>query len=241
MTKQIPFYQTLNQAPRSAKHRGKHRRAGAPAHGRSFDGTDYGTRADFTGVTVRYTSFNTVSTTVSTNDIADPWFTKPEPPAIPYAGIRAGELIGHRLWWLIDGQLCSLAHRRIWQPGETVAGDTQKLVNDWSFLLGPNIWGGTYAFFSAEQMGGEIKDCLEAIQSSNDTRQRLAGMSALLSPLFWRGSLEAGGVVAGTIKMWGEVIEHERGYRAEFAKLNSIDAIHGEGDIDELRLRYGVT
>lgn len=30
----------------------------------------------------------------------------------------------------------------------------------------------------------------------------------------------------GTIRMWGTVIEHEYGYRAEFAAVNSIDAVN---------------
>jgi hypothetical protein len=32
-------------------------------------------------------------------------------------------------------------------------------------------------------------------------------------------------VVIGTIKMWGEVVEHERGYRAQYARINSLDKI----------------
>ena len=32
-------------------------------------------------------------------------------------------------------------------------------------------------------------------------------------------------VVVGTIKMWGEVVEHERGYRAQYARIRSLDSI----------------
>lgn len=45
----------------------------------------------------------------------------------------------------------------------------------------------------------------------------------------------------GTVALWGEVIEHEEGYRAEFAKVMSINRLIGEGgNLDELRALYGV-
>jgi hypothetical protein len=40
-------------------------------------------------------------------------------------------------------------------------------------------------------------------------------------------------VVIGTIKMWGEVIEHERGYRAQYARINSLDDILRFESIDD--------
>jgi len=53
-------------------------------------------------------------------------------------------------------------------------------------------------------------------------------------------------VVIGTIALWGTVIEHEKGYRAEFGKVNSIDLVIGVGwwrerrMLRRLRRRYGV-
>lgn len=54
--------------------------------------------------------------------------------------------------------------------------------------------------------------------------------------------------VFGSIEMWGNIIEHEEGYRAEFARIKSIDDIHGFSDEDKgkekllqsLRKRYKV-
>lgn len=44
--------------------------------------------------------------------------------------------------------------------------------------------------------------------------------------------------VVGSVLLWGEVVEHERGYRAEFAKIASLDAALTEGpDIESLRKR----
>lgn len=35
------------------------------------------------------------------------------------------------------------------------------------------------------------------------------------------------GMAIGTIRLWGQVIEHEYGYRAEFARVQSIDEVQG--------------
>ena len=56
----------------------------------------------------------------------------PTVPTIPYAGVRTGELIGHRLWWVLPGAgelwLSSFAHRRLWYPDETVSGNLDEVV-----------------------------------------------------------------------------------------------------------------
>lgn len=108
MAKPMKFYQTLNQPSRSMKNHGKHRRTSPPAYGSPIVGTDPSTRG-------------------SDKDIASP-LPEPKPPAIPHAGIRTGELIGYRLWWVIGESLCSLAHLRFWLPNETIVGDTLKPV-----------------------------------------------------------------------------------------------------------------
>ena len=50
--------------------------------------------------------------------------------------------------------------------------------------------------------------------------------------------------ILGTVALWGEVIEHEHGYRAEFGKPHSLDVCVGkqlsEAEWSELRKRYGV-
>src|SRR5262245_59977611 len=125
------FYQTLNQAPRSMRH-GKHRRTSPPAHGspivRASDSTG-GTDEEFTIVSTTWYAPGSV-TWVSAVDFAKP---DPTPPAIPYAGIRTGELIGYRLWWILRSpkgtRLCSLAHRRLWEPGETIVGNVDQIVD----------------------------------------------------------------------------------------------------------------
>lgn len=159
-------------------------------------------------------------------------FTEPKPPTIPNAGIRTGEIIGHRLWWVIGDDLCSLAHSRIWKPGETIVGDTNGIVRSDPFYF-EVIWGGTYAFATRGQLGGDIEAMTDALASA--AQRRRSG-----SLYLWAGHplYVAEGFAIGTVKMWGDVVEHETGYRAEFAKLNSIDEIHHGGDLDALRAKY---
>jgi hypothetical protein len=53
-------------------------------------------------------------------------------------------------------------------------------------------------------------------------------------------SLESGLVIGGTVDMWGMVIEHERGYRAQYAAIASIDDSPFY-DAKSIRKRYGLT
>lgn len=47
-------------------------------------------------------------------------------------------------------------------------------------------------------------------------------------------------VVSGTVELWGMVIEHERGYRAQYAAIKSIDDSPFY-DAKAIRKRYGLT
>lgn len=229
------FYQTLNQTPRSMKH-GQHRRAGAPAHRHSLDrasdsagGADPCGTIPLSAITVSAWNPFTIIGTDFAYDIPEPE-PKPKPPAVPRAGIRTGELIGHRLWWIVPDGLCSLAHWRIWKPGETVVGNVQDLVPGWEMYSEP-IWCGVYAFLRREQVAAELSEMREWLDRPHK--------GYLAFSLHGREPMnEAIGLVGGTVKMWGDVIEHEHGYRAEFAKLHSIDEAFGDVDLDQLRARY---
>lgn len=209
----MKFYQSLNQTPRSPKH-GKHRRASPPAHGRTIVGADYGSGGSDQSVTVTWIG-------PSAWNYLEP---KPAPPAIPYAGIRTGEIIGHRLWRLLlkeNGEwwLYSLAHDRRWLPGETIEGDINEHLGT---TLWGSIWGGVYAF---SEFGTPLAS--EIILMETREREWAAAINKSPEPF-----------VRGTIKMWGEVVEHETGYRAQFAKLHTLDELYGPGDIETLRKKY---
>lgn len=242
----MKFHHQLNRPPRSAKH-GSNWRAPAPSHRHPVVGADHGAGGAAPGGIATLIAGGTVVTkfrpgafTFTSFDVADAAndftfaFTKPKPPTIPNAGIRTGEIIGHRLWFIVDGRLSSLAHLRIWRPGETVVGDTNEIVRHDPLFI-QVIWGGTYAFARRDQCDEEITDLTEVLARVAHNKGR--GFYFIGSEPAYLAS----GLVVGTVKMWGDVVEHETGYRAEFAKLNSIDELYGKGDIDALRVEYGMS
>lgn len=216
-----PWYASLNQPPRSPKD-GRNRKPNPPTHRRAPDRTDHSAGANDAADTFAFTISNW---TIQISHITD---YEPKSPAIPYAGVRAGELIGHRIWLVVEGQLHSLAHRFFWQPETVVEGKLDEVANRYSAwsIVNP-IWGGVYSFATYEQL---VENELKNIEATRFPR--------ILNMDFSPISIDA--VAIGTIKCWGEVIEHERGYRAQYAKLQSIDQVIGCADIDQLRQRYHV-
>ena len=150
------------------------------------------------------------------------------PPSIPYAGVRAGEIIGHRMWMILDNlELCSLAHHFIWQPGVTVEGKLDVVVDNSMFWK--TIYGGVYSFNALEHITKELNEFdLEDLP-------RPISFSLCGSPYFFLH-----GLAIGTVKCWGEVIEHEKGWRSQYAKLTSITDVIGPVDINKLRRKYNV-
>lgn len=143
-------------------------------------------------------------------------FPKPEPPpapTIPYAGIRTGEIIGERFWWIKHQGLTSITLDYVWGLGCTVEGDTNKIVyQDYSYITGEYkiLYGGIYSFHTAykEIVSVEVNFMDYIYKCRKD---------------FVHNSHFLLGLARGRIKMWGDVVEHEKGYRAQFAKLISID------------------
>jgi hypothetical protein len=46
-------------------------------------------------------------------------------------------------------------------------------------------------------------------------------------------------ILFGRVKIWGEVVEHEWGYRSQFARIISLD--HGDPELlEKFRVIYGV-
>jgi hypothetical protein len=152
----------------------------------------------------------------------------PSPPDLPHAGIRSGEITGYR-GWMVESvnsgppMLTSLAHDFIWQPGTTIEGDINKAVNQ--NPIHP-IFGGVYAFREFSGLESEIFDAQICVWPNPVLLSNIAVL----------------GFAYGTVKLWGEVVEHDLGYRASFAKLTSIDDFIGVDDFDlaDLRSRYHV-
>jgi hypothetical protein len=118
------------------------------------------------------------------------------------AGIRAGEIVGHRMWLVIEEHLHSIYRCDYrWFPGQPASGDPEERPF------------GVYA-------------CKE-LDPKDFTYPRTSGLGSRIK-----------GVVIGTVDLWGIVIEHERGYRAQFAAVRSLDGGWGNIDLEALRSRY---
>lgn len=212
-----PWYTAPNLPSWSPKH-GRNRQSPAPSHSNPPD------RADPPIDPLRTIPFTPIPGAVTY--ISHLALTNPSPPAIPYAGIRTGELIGHRMWLVLANHtLCSLAHHFIWSPGATITGDVDARVGG---PLWYPIFGGTYAYKDPILVHRELHDILKDSQPFP--------LAAQLSTQY----LIIHGIAWGTVKLWGEVVEHERGYRGQFAKLTSIDGCVGTPDLITLRRKYHV-
>lgn len=225
MTKPQPWYAAFNQPPRSAKKHGRNWKPSSQAHGNPVDRADPAVDSGADDASSIWT-WHTGSV-----------FPYPEPHCpepIPYAGVRAGEIIGHRMWLVLDEGLCSLVHHFIWEPGATIEGKVDEIIehNMWNFIK--PIYGGVYSFDSYERLiakeGPSIKTAVFPFPWLPDG----------FGVLDFSRAFMVRGLVIGTVKCWGEVIEHEEGWRAQYAKLHSINHIVGHADINALRERYKV-
>jgi hypothetical protein len=109
-------------------------------------------------------------------------------------------------------------------------------------IIGWRIWmikGDYLAAYSAghiwapgENMEGNVPDYgYEGIWSFKKKGDAIKKLLENLSPHAF-----------GSIKMWGEVVEHAIGYRAQFAKVNSIDNVQPSNNklLQTLRENYGL-
>lgn len=130
--------------------------------------------------------------------------------AIPHAGVRAGEIIAWRCWLITPGGLLrSTNFDTIWSPEEIqVASDLDKS------LSGIGFGKGIYGIKNDHNIDGRRTVLVQA---------RLYAGTLCLSTIFLPSHMQM--IATGQIAMWGEVIEHEYGYRAEYAKIVSLNCV----------------
>ena len=175
----------------------------------SYPGVGYGEyrRAD------AQTSCDSAGSSDTDHHRAEPLFItgdKTRDAALGNPRIRAGEIIGWRIWGLCNGLLHSMFVSHLWRPGVL----ERAVCND----SGPaNL--GYHAFKHRERAERE---------ASRHIYDSLA--------------------IVGSVAMWGEVIEHEYGWRSEYAVVRSVIKIIGDADLLrkqwlllELREKYRVT
>ena len=140
---------------------------------------------------------------------------------IENAGIRAGEVMARRCWRVVNDRLYSTYRREHeWIPGVPMTGDVRHEY-------------GVHAFKEDDSLREYIFQN-RIFDDINITLTDSGWAKAKRTPF-----------AVGSIALWGEIVEHERGYRAEFAKIASIDRIEGAKDdpslIDRLRGVYAVS
>lgn len=143
-----------------------------------------------------------------------PFALDPDGSAKPVedAGIRAGEIVAHRAWMVDhEGLLRSV------------------YMEDYVWFPGASARGdpvheaGVHAFKSAERTLCYVID-KQLWQTRN-----------------WGEGARRAQFVIGTVELWGEVIEHEHGYRAEYAAIRSLDMGVEITNLGPLRARYCTT
>jgi hypothetical protein len=227
-----PWYAKLNPPAWSPKN-GRNRKPHPPTHRDPTDRTSDSTGAPDAADAFTYSILPGGITYIQPGGVTYiyPFPKPPAHPAIPYAGVRAGEITGHRMWYVLNNlQLCSIAHHFIWEPNATIHGDVDKIVDDSYGSFTYSIYGGTYSY----------NDRGDIYEYGGLTRINPDEFPMLIHFDYYRGSCTIHGIAIGTIKCWGEVVEHEKGYRAQYAKLTSITDVIGSVDINELRQRYKV-
>lgn len=119
----------------------------------------------------------------------------PAPPAKLETETTWGEIVAFRIW-RVDRELKlrSSFTDHIWKPGKVMKADRK--IKDYD--RESNIKTGVHAWKS-------VFEVVEYVQT-----------------MFVHGDCMSGAVI-GRVKLWGDVVEHQRGYRAEFARIESLD------------------
>lgn len=138
--------------------------------------------------------------------------------------MKVGEILAYRCWRLQHGLLRSVYMQDNWMPNEIMIG---RGIDDWS-ERGVHAWKD----LNSRQFNDYVRGYLE-IKSDSYLAPRTP------NPVV---------IVTGSVLLWGDVVEHEHGYRAEFAKINSIDWLYPNAmlmgrereTLAQLRNLYGV-
>lgn len=145
------------------------------------------------------------------------------PPSL-HREMKVGEILAYRCWRYEAPILRSVYLHDIWRPHKIMIG---RDIEDWS-ERGVHAWKD----LNSRQFNDYVRGYLEV---SRDP---------------WRAPITAtpAVIVTGSVLLWGDVVEHEHGYRAEFAKINSIDWLYPDATLmgreretlAQLRNLYGV-
>lgn len=116
--------------------------------------------------------------------------------------VRIGEVVGWRVWRYRDNGLTSVHfYGRPWPAGDVSSGH----LNPFSCLRDGSP--------SLDNKSGLY--CFKRRSEAQEFAKFLAGYERHKGP-----------AVFGSVVLWGEIVEHEAGYRAQFARVRSIERIY---------------
>lgn len=135
----------------------------------------------------------------------------PKPKPLPIE-TTWGEIIAFRVWRVRpdDAMLISSYTDHVWKPGDTMQAHAP--VADFDDPHGREKTG-VHGWKSVFEVVGYSQHLLTPEYSIKRDR-------------YENGNT----IVIGRVKLWGDVVEHQRGYRAEFAKIVSLDDCQTPGD-----------
>lgn len=153
----------------------------------------------------------------------------PNPP-LRRDAVIAGEIVGYRCWRIKNNLLRSVYQSDIWRPNQILEG---RELGDWDHR-GIHAWKDS----GSEEYHNYIRSYLNPAED-HFTRMIIFGRD---------NPTTKPAILTGTVFLWGDVVEHERGYRAEFARVRSLDWLYPDADmmgreqevLEEFRQRYGV-
>lgn len=122
-----------------------------------------------------------------------------------------GEIIAFRIWRVRPkGLLVSAYTDHVWKPGQVMKAhqrvrDREEHLQD---KTGVHGW----------------KSVFEVVEYGQAMWKHQNGYSVIQDRY-----IEPPTLVIGRVKLWGDVVEHERGYRAEFARIVSLDDCQRRG------------
>lgn len=155
-------------------------------------------------------------------------------PPLRRDSIIAGEIIGYRCWRIENGLLRSVYQTDFWHPNQILEG---RELGDWD-SRGIHAWKGAATVEYHDYIRGYLN-------SADDSYTQMQNMI-----MFGRSHMPQNkpAMLTGSVFLWGDVVEHERGYRAEYARVRSLDWLYPDETmmgreqetLNELRQRYGV-
>ncbi len=151
-----------------------------------------------------WTSYTTTTLFISKGGVFTLYPRKPF-AELESAGLTVGEIVAHRVWRIDESYYLRSGFRDdIWAPGSPMVGD-------------PTGDHGVHAFKDDDEAR-----ILGAV-AEYGPRRAASWFMALLPDE--RPESKTIGMAIGTVRLYGTVVEHEHGYRAQYAMIESIDRI----------------